>query len=225
MIEKIISIAFAFFLIKSDSIEKWNVFEKNVRDLKIYKTEAKKQFSVLYKELLEFCATKSFLNNDNWVFPVEGASMNDVGKGGFLPKGYNFYDGNKHRGHAAYDIFIRDNNQDCLHDKTKKPVNIYAPVDLIILSHNFGWKEGSDIRGGNYIWAFNPKAALFFYFAHLDSIKVQNGDLCKKGTAIATLGRSGKNAFPKRSPTHLHFTVLKTDGENLIPYDYIGQLK
>ena len=225
MIVKIISLVLAFFLLNSNPIEKWNAFEKNVRDQKINKPEAKKQFSLLHKELLQYCVKISFSYNEKWTFPVEGASMNDVGKGGFLPKGYDFFDGNKHGGHAAYDIFIPDKNQDCLNDKTKKSVSIFAPVDLLILSQNSGWQQGSDIRGGNYIWAYNPKAELLFYFAHLDSIKVQNGTLCKKGIAIATLGRSGKNAFPKRSPTHFHFTVLKTDGEKIVPYDYIGQLK
>ena len=72
-------------------------------------------------------------------------------------KGYDFFDGNKHGGHPAYDIFIRDKNRDCLDDKTGKPVNALAMEDCAELSVNTGWSRGSAIRGGNYVWLYNPK--------------------------------------------------------------------
>jgi murein DD-endopeptidase MepM/ murein hydrolase activator NlpD len=40
---------------------------------------------------------------------------------------------------------------------------------------------------------------------------VNIGDIVKPRQVIATVGRTGLNAFKKRSPTHLHFMVLKLD--------------
>lgn len=219
-------------------IEKWDIFEKEVRDQTISKDSAKKVFPSLYEELKKYAEKYGFdtLTDDNltsWAFPVNGYSMDEIGKGGFKPdiyygsspiKGYNFYDGNKHGGHPAYDIFIFDKNQDCLDDNSGKPVNIAAPVNLMILSIFKRWQKSSGIRGGNYVWALDPTRNQIFYFAHLDSIFVKGGEFCKKGAPIGSIGRSGKNAWVKRSQTHLHLMVLKIDGEELIPVDYLNQL-
>jgi murein DD-endopeptidase MepM/ murein hydrolase activator NlpD len=35
------------------------------------------------------------------------------------------------------------------------------------------------------------------------------GDVIKSNQVIAKVGRTGLNAYKKRSPTHLHFMVLK----------------
>jgi hypothetical protein len=46
-----------------------------------------------------------------WVFPVAGYSAKAIGPGknhGFVRGGYDFFSGNRHGGHPAYDIFIRD---------------------------------------------------------------------------------------------------------------------
>lgn len=219
----------------SSVIEKWDVFEKAVRDQTISKDSAKKVFTSLYEELKKYSDKYKFDTlTSSWAFPVDGYGIDAIGKGGFKPdiyyggspiKGYDFYDGNKHGGHPAYDIFILDKNQDCLDDNSKKPVNIVAPVDLMILSVFKDWVKGSGIRGGNYVWALDPIEDQIFYFAHLDSIFVKGGDFCKKGVPIGTMGRSGKNAWVKRCPTHLHLMVLKIDGSELIPFDYLHLLK
>jgi hypothetical protein len=219
----------------SSVIDKWDDFEKAVRDGKILKDSAKKAFPYLYQELKKYAEKYKFDTlTASWSFPVEGYGMNALGKGGFKPdiyyggstiKGYNFYDGNKHGGHPAYDIFIHDKNQDCIDDNDRKPVNIAAPVDLIILSIFKAWVRGSGIRGGNYVWALDPIENRIFYFAHMDSIFVKGGDFCKKGKPIATMGRSGKNAWVERCPTHLHMMVLKIEGEELKPIDYLHLFK
>jgi peptidoglycan LD-endopeptidase LytH len=222
------------FLPTEKPFREWEDFEKAVRDAKITKTEAKQKFPLIYQSLKTYGKNYFFESAGKWTFPISGYSKNDVGKGGFRPeiyyggsnkKGYDFYDGNKHGGHPAYDIFIHDKNQDCIDDKTQKPANIVAPVNLIILSVNKNWAQGSALRGGNYIWAFNPELELLFYFSHLGEIKVATGEYYKKGSALATVGRSGKNAAPSRSPTHLHFMILKVANDyKLIPFDYYEKL-
>jgi hypothetical protein len=218
----------------SGPLNEWNRFEKAVRDQIIQKEEAKKQFPILYAEFKGLCSGYSFSKAAAWVFPVQGYGIKDLGAGGFRPdirygsapiKGYDFYDGNLHGGHPAYDIFIHDKNQDTLDDASRQPVAVVAPVDLLILSTESGWKSGSEIRGGNYVWALDVLHDRIFYFAHLNTIQIKGGDFCKAGSVIATVGRTGKNAFPHRSPTHLHLMVLKVEGSRLIPLDYMPYLK
>ena len=219
---KILLLLFCSILLlyNKSMFEEWNTLEKNIRDSKISGTDAKKNFSELIQKIKIYADSLNPQYSEKWAFPVKNYSSTSIGKGGFRPQGYNFFDGNKHGGHAAYDIFVYDNNQDCIDDKTKKPVDIIAPVDLLILSVNSGWEKTSQIRGGNYIFGYNSKANMIFYFAHLDSIFVSGNSMIKQGLKLATLGRTGKNAFPQRSPTHLHFMVLKVSGESLIPFDY-----
>jgi hypothetical protein len=217
-----------------DPIAEWNHFEKAVRDQTIPKAEVRKQFPELYAKLKNFCAGYPFSRGAAWIFPLQGYGIRDAGSGGFKPnirygsspiRGYDFYDGNRHGGHPAYDIFIRDKNQDGLDDRSQKPVQVLAPVDLLILGTETGWKAGSEIRGGNYVWALDPGTNLIFYFAHLDVIHVHAGSFCRAGSRIGTVGRTGQNAAPSRSPTHLHLMVLEAMGSDLIPVDYVPFLK
>jgi murein DD-endopeptidase MepM/ murein hydrolase activator NlpD len=157
-----------------------------------------------------------------------------VGKGGFRPdirygsspiKGYDFYDGNLHGGHPAYDIFIADKNMDCRDDRTHRPILVIAPIDLFVLSVFSNWKTGSDLRGGNYIWALDLPHNRLFYFAHLDSIIARSGEFLSAGDALGTVGRSGINAAVSRSPTHLHMMVLDVQGATLRPFDFWNMLE
>lgn len=222
-------VAVACFTLSADPIEDWGRFEKDVRNQSVGKTEAKKAFPSLLQSLLSRSAEFSFSKAQQWVFPLEEYSIKDAGKGGFRPdirygsspiKGYDFYDGNRHGGHPAYDIFIHDKDRDCNDDRTKNPVNVIAPVDLLILSRFTKWKRGSHLRGGNYVWALHAPEKMLFYFAHLDSIAVQPGNFVKAGSVVGTVGRTGKNAFPARCPTHLHLMVLKVKAEDLVPFDF-----
>lgn len=210
-------------------IDEWQKYEVRVRDQKIEKQKAIRIFPVIYDALKKYCSKFSLQKRENWIFPVKNYGIKDVGKGGFQPdnhygssgiKGYDFFDGNLHGGHPAYDIFIHDKNHDSLDDRTEKPVDILAPLDLVILSVNTGWEKGSEIRGGIYIWAINPLHDMLFYFAHLKEVNVSAGSFCKAGTTLSKIGRTGKNAFPKRSPTHLHLMVLKVKKRKPVPFDY-----
>jgi hypothetical protein len=94
-------------------------------------------------------------------------------------------------------------------------------VDLLILSIETNWTKDSDIRGGRYVWALDPLADRLFYFAHLSKIRTSPGVFCPAGSTIGTVGRTGKNAQPPRSPTHLHLMVLEIKNDVLLPLDYL----
>jgi peptidoglycan LD-endopeptidase LytH len=218
----------------ADRVEEWDHFEKSVRDQTIRKEEAQKRFPPVYNALKEVCSKHPFKQRSSWQFPVQGYGVKDIGAGGFQPgapsrsssiKGYVFYDGNRHGGHPAYDIFIHDQNQDSRDDRTRKPATVIAPVDLLILSVERKWESNSDLRGGRYIWALDPLHDRIFYFAHLNEILADAGAFYPSGSAIGTVGRTGKNASPRRSPTHLHFMVLEIEEANLLPFDYRSLLK
>jgi peptidoglycan LD-endopeptidase LytH len=218
----------------ADAVMEWGHFEKSVRDQTIQKGEAQKRFPPLYKALKELCRRHPFTQYSSWQFPVQGYGGKDIGKGGFKPgirygsspiKGYDFYDGNRHGGHPAYDIFIHDQNQDYLDDRTRKPVKILTPVDLLILSVEKDWDSHSELRGGRYIWALDPLHDRMFYFAHLSEVMAEAGAFYPAGSAIGMAGRTGKNASPSRSPTHLHLMVLDIKEAKLSPFDYHPLLK
>nr|MCU0585768.1 M23 family metallopeptidase [Desulfobacterales bacterium] len=73
------------------------------------------------------------------------------------------------------------------------------------------------IRGGNYVWIYHPALRIFSYYAHLQGIRVGLGESVHGGAVIATLGRTGTNAYPPRSPTHLHFMLLRA--RDMTPLD------
>jgi murein DD-endopeptidase MepM/ murein hydrolase activator NlpD len=74
------------------------------------------------------------------------------------------------------------------------------------------------------VWVFSPSLERYCYYAHLGEIHVKLGDLLAAGERIGFLGRTGKNAFKKRSPTHLHFMCLSFDGGRMTPHDTYREL-
>lgn len=149
-----------------------------------------------------------------WVFPLAGygpkALPGRKGKG-FVVKGYDFFTGNRHGGHPAYDIFIRDRNQDNLDDRTMQPVAVLSMTGGVVVSVETEWQSSSRLRGGKYVWIYDPANDLLVYYAHNREVLVKAGDLVRPGDKLATVGRSGLNAAKRRSPTHLHMTVLKAN--------------
>jgi len=146
-----------------------------------------------------------------WIFPVQGYTASAIGGkegSGYMDKDYRYFDGNLHKGHPAHDIFIHDKNQDGLDDATGKPVYILSVSGGIVFAYEPHWDTLSNLRGGKYLWIYDPAEKAFFYYAHNDSLLVGPGDIVKPGDKIAIMGRSGTNAFKKRSPTHLHFSFL-----------------
>jgi murein DD-endopeptidase MepM/ murein hydrolase activator NlpD len=189
----------------------WNLLYTRIRDRRVPKEEARTQLSLLEAQLRnDFSKQMKVPQDKGSAFPLEGYTARSIGGkdgSGYQVKGYDFFDGNDHKGHPGHDIFILDRNQDNLDDKTGKPVNVISVSPGIVVSINMNWEPSSSIRGGNYIWVFEPAAGRYFYYAHLDKIFVTVGQVVSKGTRMGTVGRTGLNAYPKRSPTHLHFTV------------------
>ncbi len=67
----------------------------------------------------------------------------------------------------------------------------------------------SNLRGGKYIWILDVANDALVYYGHLDDIFVKPGMIVKAGDGIGVAGRTGLNAYKKRSPTHLHISYLK----------------
>jgi len=152
---------------------------------------------------------------DAWRFPVEGYAANSIGGkdgSGYLPNGYDWFDGYKSKGHPGHDIFIHDRNQDELDDATGKPVNVVSVSSGIVVAFSPEWKPDSILRGGRYLYIYDPSQNGIFYYAHQRRLLVKPGDIVSAGQAIGTVGRSGRNAAAPRSPTHLHVMFLAVDG-------------
>ncbi len=160
-------------------------------------------------------------------FPLEGYGPSAIGgkKGsGYQTHGYDFFDGNQHKGHPGHDIFIRDKDRDGLDDIGKKSVNVISTSSGIVVSVNIDWTPSSPVRGGNYIWIFEQRTSRYYYYAHLQEVFVRIGQLVARWERIGTVGRTGKNAYPERSPTHLHFTVHQSTDGHLRPINPYREL-
>lgn len=203
----------------------WNILEKQTRDGRIDKAEAKTRIIVLHKKLRNDYSR--MVKDETLYFPVLGYGPKAIGGvrgSGFRPKHYDFYDGNRHGGHPAHDLFVKDENQDSLDDDTGKPIPVVAYASGVVLAVNTEWDYPSEIRSGKYLWLFSPALERYCYYVHLSAVLVKPGDVVKAGQPIGLLGRTGKNAFPKRSPTHLHFSCLSFDNGNMTPYNTYQEL-
>lgn len=156
---------------------------------------------------------------DSWVFPLQGYSVaQSIAEKdeGYIPGRYSFFQGNAHKGHPAVDIFIYDKDQDVLDDRTGKEVQILSVSAGMVIATQTQWDTTSTLRGGKYIWIYDPQNDYLLYYAHNNRLLVKPGQWLKPGDPIATCGRTGANAYKERSPTHLHFTLLKLDS-NMYP--------
>jgi len=209
-------------LIRNNDSSKYDYREHKIF-LKRNKERLKKDINEIIAAI-EKATEKALEKGNSLELPLNRVRRHDIGIGGFIAKGYDWFEGNYYKGHPAYDVFVHDKNQDCLDDKTKRPLEVYAAANSIVLSIYSEWKPGSSIRGGNYVYLYNPERRLLFYYAHLDKIFVNVEDFVKKGQLIAYLGRTGRYAFEKRSPTHLHFSVFRYDEnkKNFIPIDWLA---
>lgn len=198
----------------------WNTLDKEIRDNKIDRHQARAKITELDRELLGKYSGKSGHTTNR--FPVKGYGPKSIGGrhgSGYNPAGYDFYAGNRHGGHPAHDLFIRDNQRSGVDSGTGKPAVVVAFADGVVIAVNGEWEYPSPIRGGKYIWIFNPEENRYYYYAHLEKVLVAPGDVVKAGDEIALLGRTGKNALPKRSPTHLHFMCLSFNKGMMTPFN------
>lgn len=189
-----------------------------IRDGQISAADAQKEIQRLLPEIDAYYRANGGINESekDWKFPLKGYSTSAIGGtngNGYISKGYNYFDGNKHGGHPAQDIFIRDKNQDCLDDKTQDFVSVQSISGGIVVANETQWDTTSALRGGIYIWIYQPAQKALFYYAHNASLSVSVGDIVVPGQEIAKVGRTGLNAFKKRSPTHLHVSMLEISEE------------
>jgi hypothetical protein len=221
-------------LCHADPVADWHTFERAVRDGSITKPDAQSQLASLINNLHSSYSLQIVPPPDRWTFPVQGYNIHAINPRDFKPKsrygpkqvkGYDFFDGNQHGGHPAHDIFIHDKNQDLLDDRTGKLVNAVAMTDAIVVSVCREWETNKKLRGGNYVWLYNPAGNYFFYYAHLNDVAVEEGTLIKAGDVIGTIGRTGLLAVKKSSPTHVHLMVLKYIKNKLTPIDYYPRLQ
>lgn len=191
----------------------FNALNTAIRDSRINKAVAKEQFRRLITEIKsEYSAlNENAYSLNDWVFPLKGYGYKSIGgvKGnGYQKGGYDYFDGNKHTGHPSQDIFIKDKNRSCLDQLTNKPVTVLSLTGGVVVAVEKSWEPSSLLRGGKYIWIYDPKNNALIYYAHNSKLLVAVGDCVKPGGAIAEVGRTGLNAYKHRSPSHLHLTYL-----------------
>jgi murein DD-endopeptidase MepM/ murein hydrolase activator NlpD len=193
--------------------EDWQRFERRVRDDQISYEEGLKEIRHWWDVLQHAYPAERF--DGRLFFPVKGYGLKQLGGrhgNGYKPSRYQFVGPTRRSGHPAQDIFVYDGNQDGLDDRTGKPFEILAVADGIVLSTSGGWSPElppNGNRGGNYVWIYHPALRMFAYYAHLQDIRVALCERVSGGQTIATLGRTGTNAYPERSPTHLHLMLLR----------------
>jgi len=196
-----------------DLCKEFNLLNSNIRDGSIKKTDAKAEF----KKLVGAIRTEYFLSApekysvSDWVFPLKGYGFKAIGgvKGnGYQLGGYDYFAGNRHTGHPSQDIFIRDRKQNSIDSLTKKPVSVLSVTGGVVVAVENDWDVYSSLRGGKYIWIYDPTADALLYYAHNSKLYVAVGDKVKPGSIISEVGRTGFNAYKKKSPTHLHITCL-----------------
>lgn len=200
----------------------FNEFNNLIRDGRISTSAARSELAVRLDDIRSEYYSQGGTDypRKDWVFPVAGYDIRSIDKGtnhGFTPGGYDFFSGNRHGGHPAYDIFIRDRNQDSRDDRSGSAVSVVSMTGGIVVALEKEWHRGSGLRGGKYIWVYDPGHDLLVYYAHNDDLSVDLGDIVKPGDQLGTVGRSGLNAAKKRSPTHLHFSVLRLTKGQPVP--------
>ena len=210
------------------TLEYCNTFRQiqlDIRDCVISPDSARRAFQEVMRNIRSEFNTDSCRTVDSayFVYPVRCylPAESIGGKGmGFNAEGFDLFDMNVKGSHPAHDLFIRDKNQDNIDDRTWRPIDILAFTSGIVVATETSWKYDSDLRGGNWIWIYDPCLNGLFYYAHNNVVNVQPGQWVNAGDKISEMGRTGFNAYKKRSPTHLHMMFLKLNQDFLPePYD------
>ncbi len=202
----------------------------HIREQRISPDSARLQFSAIMRGLqTRFRSQESFPNDSlqrdslrradgYFTFPVRGYTTSAIGGThgeGFRGKGFDLFDYNVRGSHPAQDIFIVDRNQNNLDDRSGQPVDVLAMSSGLVLAIETDWKPGSEYRGGNWIWVYDPNLHGLFYYAHNNVVTVHPGQWVQTGEKLGEMGRSGFNAYKTRSPTHLHLMYLQIQPDGL----------
>jgi len=177
-------------------------FQQVMRDIK----------AVYHKDSCRTIDTAYFVYPIKCYLPSESIG----GKGlGFNSEGFDLFDMEAKGSHPAHDLFVHDKNQDNIDDRTWRPIDVLAFTSGVVLATETSWKYNSELRGGNWIWIYDPCLDGLFYYAHNNIVNVQPGQWVNAGDKISEMGRTGFNAYKKRSPTHLHLMFLKLNDQDL----------
>lgn len=209
----------------NESCAAFQQIQMDIRDNVISPDSARAAFRAVMIELRKNVGrdTCRAIDSAYFVYPVKNYTARESvgGRGkGYRGDGFDLFDNNVRGSHPAHDLFAKDKDQDNLDDRTWKPVDILAFTSGIVLATETGWKYDSEYRGGNWIWIYDPCLDGLFYYAHNNIVEVQPGQWVNAGDKIAEMGRSGYNAYQKRSPTHLHLMFLQLDEYGMpMPYN------
>ena len=178
-------------------------------------------------DYLESIKVKKY-SDAEWVFPLKGYGPGAIGGvhgSGYIPQGFDFFDNNS-GGHPAHDIFINDADQDGIDDVTGKSVEILSMSGGMVVETRTDWTpDQTDIKGGNIVYVYDNYTNGLFYYAHMKKVLVKVGDVVKPGTVLGLVGRTGKNAYPSRSPTHLHIMYVRSHDGDLRSEDLYNDLQ
>lgn len=198
----------------------FNELQTNIREQNISKDSAKSAFKRLIPEVKTYFTDNGGveMSRDSWVFPLQGYTYRSIGANGkgYTTGGFDYFDGNKSSAHPAHDIFIHDADQDDNDDKTQSLVNIRSVSSGVVIALVREWEPGSELRGGKSVTIYDPTSNGIFSYAHMSIVFANIGDIIKPGDVIGTVGRTGKNAYAQRSPTHLHISYMHI-GEDGLP--------
>jgi murein DD-endopeptidase MepM/ murein hydrolase activator NlpD len=211
-------------ILPSSAVLRFNALNNLVRDGFMDRGAARSELKRLLPELRAeyYRRGGEDQGKDTWVFPLAGHDARAIGNGrnrGYVAAGYDYFHGNRHGGHPSFDIFIHDRDRDCRDDRSGKPVRVLSLTGGIVVALEPEWKQGSPLRGGLYLWVYDPAHDLLVYYAHNSGLSVGLGEIVKPGDQLAFVGRSGYNASKLRSPTHLHLTVLHIRDGYPLPVD------
>lgn len=177
-------------------------------------------------EALDACEGERPKPAGRWVFPVAGVRPEQAiggrqGSGFQRARNTPCY-ATRRPGHPAHDLFVHDREHD-FRDAQGEPFAVRAVEDGWALVARDGWTPGNPGKGGNYLMLYLPGRRQVAYYAHLDVISVRAGERVSAGEQVGTVGRTGKNAWPRRSPTHLHFGLW--DAGSFRPVDSYKMLR
>lgn len=197
----------------------FNDLQTQIREGQIEKQEAKIQFKAIIPQLKQYFTDNGGIEipRENWIFPLQDYNHLAIGGhgNGYLAKGYDYFDGNKSHAHPAHDIFIRDADQDDTDDKTGTLVNVRSMSCGVVVAVVNDWQPESELRGGKSVMIYDPVSNGLFAYAHHSFVFSGVGDIIKPGDVIGTVGRTGKNAYAPKSPTHLHISYMKIGTDTL----------
>lgn len=212
---------------------RWQVIITDIRESNLTRQDAVDSLRLFTNQIWEFLNMRieagliKKYSDDDWVFPLRGYGPNAIGGrngSGYVVGGFDFFDGST-GGHPAHDIFIDDNDQDSRDDMTGDYVDVLSMTGGIVIETRKDWTtDRMDIKGGNIVYVYDNYTNGLFYYAHLEDVFVNVGDYVEPGKPIGTVGRTGKNAFPSRSPTHLHLMYVRSFDGDLQPENIYNDL-